>query len=618
MTSHAAVEGGLGKAAQPNEAELVSVEDKRELSSEKQIEDVDGNDQNLHYDEVDVEPELHARTYIALFSMFLLNMVQVVALQGPPAVLDFIGDSLNNPKTQTWVPNSLSLVQAVLGPVISLASDTFQARKSILVGSCLISLIGAAISPGSGNIYRLIVGQTLIGFGFAAVPLAYCVPSEILPRKWRPMAQACMNIAASLGAILGPMSIGALTKRNAEDGWRKFYWIQVGLWGATAAGILVGYRPPKRHTRLDHLSFWQKLGHIDIPGCCLLTAGLSLFLTGLNLGGNLYPWTNSRTLATLVVGIVILIAFGIYEWKGTKTGIMNHTLFGGGRAAGRTFAICVGLIFIEGILLFSYIVFYPVLTTSLFETDPLLLVSREMPFWVAGGISTVIWGYASTRFRTIREPLFLGYLIFTGAIIGWTTIQPKDSTTAVVMSGLAGFGFGAPLILIIAGVQLSTPHSLIATATAVTTSSRAVAATVFTAIYAAALNTRLGTNIPNGVAGAAAKAGLPASSIPTFVEALAAGNTAALSSIPGVTPTIIAAGVAALKQAFADSIRVVYIIAAPFGALACIACLFLGDLRKTMNYVVDAPVEDLHAKKHTHHHHHHHHHGESRDTEHEA
>lgn len=135
----------------------------------------------------------------------------------------------------------------------------------------------------------------------------------------------------------------------------------MAFWGATALGIFLGYRPPKRHTRLDHLSVWQKLGHLDIPGSSLLTIGLSLFLTGLNLGGNLYAWDNSRTLATLIVGIVILIAFGVWEWKGTRNGIMNHELFRGGKARGRTFAICVGLIFIEGIMLFSYIVFYPVL-----------------------------------------------------------------------------------------------------------------------------------------------------------------------------------------------------------------------------------------------------------------
>ena len=112
---------------------------------------------------------------------------------------------------------------------------------------------------------------------------------------------------------------------------------------------------------------------------------------------------------------------------------------------------------------------------------------------------------------------------------------------------------------------------------------------------------RLNNDIASYTAKAALSAGLPVSSLHAFVEALASSDTAALSKIPGVTPTIIALGVAALKQAFADALRVVYIIAAPFGALACIACLFLGDLRETMNYRVDAPIEDLHAKPHHHH-----------------
>ncbi|KAK5693787.1 hypothetical protein LTR17_025025 [Elasticomyces elasticus] len=198
---------------------------------------------NLIYDDVDEEPELHIRTYVALVSMFMLNLVQVFALQGPPAVvqyqvlcrditstladmlpqLSYIGQELGNTATETWVPNALSLVQAVLGPVIASASDTFQARKIIIVSTCLISFIGAAIAPGSSSIYRLIVAQILIGAGFAAVPLAYCVPSEILPRKWRPMAQGAMNVAASLGAIASPLIIGILTRNDVQNGWRKFY-----------------------------------------------------------------------------------------------------------------------------------------------------------------------------------------------------------------------------------------------------------------------------------------------------------------------------------------------------------------------------------------------------------
>ena len=212
-------------------------------------------------------------------------------------------------------------------------------------------------------------------------------------------------------------------------------------------------------------------------------------------------------------------------------------------------------------------------------------------------LSTVLWGYWATKRRTIRTPLFAGFFLFTAGIIGFATVQPTQSTNALCFAGLAGLGFGAPLILIITGVQLSTPHHLIATATAVTTSSRAVAATVFTAIYVAAFTTRIDSKLPSYIAKAATAAGLSPPNVPAFIKALTSKDDAALAAIPGVNPTIIGAAVAALKHAFADSVRVVYIIAVPFGVIACIACCFLGDMRQTMNYRVDAPLEDLRGKR---------------------
>lgn len=52
----------------------------------RHVEDAVTEEANLVYDE-DEEPELHTRTWIALASMFILNLVQVFALQGPPAVV---------------------------------------------------------------------------------------------------------------------------------------------------------------------------------------------------------------------------------------------------------------------------------------------------------------------------------------------------------------------------------------------------------------------------------------------------------------------------------------------------------------------------------------------------
>ena len=64
-----------------------AIEKERRSPADGHVEDILTANDNLEYDLDDEEPELHARTWIALAAMFLLNMVQIVALQGPPAVV---------------------------------------------------------------------------------------------------------------------------------------------------------------------------------------------------------------------------------------------------------------------------------------------------------------------------------------------------------------------------------------------------------------------------------------------------------------------------------------------------------------------------------------------------
>lgn len=93
---------------------------------------------------------------------------------------------LGNTEAQNWIPSALSLSQAVIGPSMCLASDMFQARKLLIIAASVISFVGAAIVPGANGIYRVIAGQALIGVGLASSALCFTIPSEILPRKWRP------------------------------------------------------------------------------------------------------------------------------------------------------------------------------------------------------------------------------------------------------------------------------------------------------------------------------------------------------------------------------------------------------------------------------------------------
>ena len=55
-------------------------------NNEKSIQTAMVDGTNPVYDEEDVEPEIHIRTWVAVAAMLFLNFVQVIALQGPPVV----------------------------------------------------------------------------------------------------------------------------------------------------------------------------------------------------------------------------------------------------------------------------------------------------------------------------------------------------------------------------------------------------------------------------------------------------------------------------------------------------------------------------------------------------
>lgn len=177
---------------------------------------------------------------------------------------------------------------------------------------------------------------------------------------------------------MAPVVMGLFSINDRAKGWRNFYvrellctcvwiflrltrkqWVQTGLWALSAAGLLFGYRPLKRKGRFGHLSFLQKVGRVDLVGCSILALGMSLVIAGLNLGGGLYPWSNSRVLVTMIVGGVTLVAFGLYERYGTQTGFVNHELFRGRN--GRTMIVCIFLIVVEALVGFSYLIFFPAL-----------------------------------------------------------------------------------------------------------------------------------------------------------------------------------------------------------------------------------------------------------------
>lgn len=78
---------------------------------------------------------------------------------------------------------------------------------------------------------------------------------------------------------------------------------------------------------------------------------MSSSLVALQSGGYTHPWSSGYVLGTLIVGIVLIIAFVIWEWKVAKLPIVPKELFQGQKIVGITFL----LVFVAGMNFYSLI-----------------------------------------------------------------------------------------------------------------------------------------------------------------------------------------------------------------------------------------------------------------------
>lgn len=84
--------------------------------------------------------------------------------------------------------------------------------------------------------------------------------------------------------------------------------------GLALIGYVLFYHPPTYDQLHVHgKSKWQQFKELDFVGLFLFLAGCVLFLIGLSWGGSTYPWTSAHVLSFIIIGLVTLIVFVLYE-----------------------------------------------------------------------------------------------------------------------------------------------------------------------------------------------------------------------------------------------------------------------------------------------------------------
>lgn len=270
-----------------------------------------------------------------------------------------ISRALNATDLTVWLFTTIIVAMGALAPFVGPLADLFGRKQIFLIGF-VFSIAGSILSAVTPNAAGFIGGQALLGFGAVVQELlAIAVVAECVPTSKRPMYAALV-----LCAIIPWTPSTLYSNWMAASSWR---WIGcvLGIWNLLNMVIIwVFYRPPPRVNSLG-LSRKEMVKRIDFVGGFLITAALVLFLVGLNWGGQAYSWTSARVLSFLIVGACTMIAFGFWEFFGAPYPLFPRRII----HAPRPFFCMLLVIFAAGINYIPLVVFWPIQTISVFQSD---------------------------------------------------------------------------------------------------------------------------------------------------------------------------------------------------------------------------------------------------------
>jgi hypothetical protein len=173
-------------------------------------------------------------------------------------------------------------------------------------------------------------------------------------------------------------------------------------------------------------------------------------------------------------------------------------------------------------------------------------------------------------------------------------VNSPKTAMAIVFLATFFIGYNEAIVLPICSMRIVDQQE-IGTAVGFAGSGRSAISTVASTIYTVVLTSRVTKTLSTQVPAALVSAGLPASSVVEYMEAIAAGGTAtALAAVKGLTPAIEKAGTLAYRVAYMDAYRTVFYTSIAIGGIAIIISFFIPNVDEYMKG--SAIAATLHVK----------------------
>ena len=378
------------------------------------------------------------RLFAARLTATLMPLNSTMVAVAVPAVAAELRHSVTT-VTQALVATYLITAIALQSPGGKLA-DRFGQWRVVSCGQAAIAT-GAVLGLVAPDLAVLTIARVLMACGGAlVVPATLALMRLELPPERRGRAfgtfGAMMGLAAAVGPVLGGVLVEAFS-------WEAVFLANVPV--LAVAALVAAKRPlavrPSTATPFD----WR--------GSALLTSGLVLVVVGMQGG-------RASSVLLLAVGVAVLISFGWWEAR-TRDPVVDLRLF---RSV--PFAAGSSLIALQNLVLYALLFELPLVLVDRFEVDAQVIGQLLTFLTVAMVVMSLLAGRLTDRFGPRPVALAGALLCLVGLL-------------ALDRSGLSAPGdVRIPLLLLGAGLGLSSPAAQSASLSAVAPGKSGMAAGV--------------------------------------------------------------------------------------------------------------------------------------------
>ncbi|WP_199256971.1 MFS transporter [Tomitella fengzijianii] len=496
-----------------------------------------------------------------LMAMFVAMLSSTVVSTALPRIVADLGGSEAG---YTWVVTASLLTMTATTPIWGKFADLFS-KKALTQLALLIYLAGSIVAGLADGIGVLIVARLIqgIGMGGLSALVQIVIASMITARdrgKYFGYLGAVFAVATVSGPLLGGLLVDATALGDAlpgymsGDAWRWCFYVGVPF-AVIAFAVL---------QKTLHLPTVKRDVSIDYVGATLITAGVSVLLVWVSLGGSQFEWGSALSIGMLVGGLALLALFVWAETRVREPIIPLH-LF-----KDRTTSLAVFASVMVGVAMFAGTVFlvqYFQLSRGMSPTKAGL-----MTLFLVGGVlvSSVVSGRLIAAKGKWKRFLIFGSVVLMAGTILLSTI---NSTMPVVVVGIymtvLGIGVGCLNQNLVLAVQNNAAQKDIGSASSLASFMR----TMGGAIGVSALGTALGHKVAASISGAA-------HSDPEVGKAMMSVDT---HQIPDVT-TLGDVLRPVYEHAYGSGVAQVFLFSVPFAILAFVAVLFIKEvpLRETI------------------------------------